>query len=306
MKLLFETLVLVLLIQWVSGWTIPFTKRATICNGHAELCGRRFSNITYIGAHDSFAYSVDPLALGRDQEVDIPTQLNLGVRLLQAQSHIQASYTFVTLFIFDGGNVTSYLRTVKTWLDANPNEVITFIFTNPENVSLQDFWRPAFDDSGISSIAYVPPAPPVKQSDWPTLGSLIDSGKRVVVFMDAGADTAIIPYILPEFQMIWETPFSVTDPTFPCRVDRIHGPLSVEDHTYMINHSLNINILPSGGDVIIPDRMNAQITNGMASILSHIQNCAPLGASRNPQFILMDWVHIGDGFRVADMLNGVP
>ncbi|PPQ64040.1 hypothetical protein CVT24_008853 [Panaeolus cyanescens] len=208
--------------------------------------------------------------------------------------------------IFDGGNVTSYLKTVKTWLDANPNEVITFIFTNPENASLLDFWKPAFDDSGISPLAYAPLAPPVKQSDWPTLGELIDSGKRVIVFMDAGANTAVVPFILPEFQMIWETPFSVTDPTFPCRVDRIHGPLPVEDHTYMINHSLNVNILPSGGDVIIPDRMNAQRTNGMASILSHIGNCAPLGANRNPQFILMDWVHIGDGFRVADMLNGLP
>ena len=59
-------------------------------------------------AHDSFAFSSDPLAceylitvrsrsflhtylatlVARDQEVDIPSQLGLGVRLLQAQSHM--------------------------------------------------------------------------------------------------------------------------------------------------------------------------------------------------------------------------
>ncbi|EDR02589.1 uncharacterized protein LACBIDRAFT_308202 [Laccaria bicolor S238N-H82] len=36
---------------------------ATICNGHAELCTRRYSNVTFMGAHDSFAYSIDPLAV---------------------------------------------------------------------------------------------------------------------------------------------------------------------------------------------------------------------------------------------------
>lgn len=42
----------------------------------------------------------------------------------------------------------------------------------------------------------------MKRSDWPTLGSLIDSGKRVVVFMDAGADGSdggVVDFISPEF-----------------------------------------------------------------------------------------------------------
>ena len=98
---------------------------------------------------------------------------------------------------------------------------------------------------------------------WPTLGELIDSGKRVVVFLDAGADDdRSVPYILPEFPNVWETPFSVTDDSFPCKVDRISGPLSAEDHLYMINHSLNIEIFP---DVIIPDRIHASDTNSVDS-----------------------------------------
>ena len=42
----------------------------------------------------------------------------------------------------------------------------------------------------------------MKQSGWPTLGQMIDSGKRVVVFMDSGADNGGVDYILPEFQMV--------------------------------------------------------------------------------------------------------
>ena len=104
---------------------------------------------------------------------------------------------------------------------------------------------------------------------WPTLGDLIDSGKRVIVFLDAGADTdRSVPYILPEFEMIWETPFSVTDSSFPCSVDRINGPLSTEDHMYMINHSLNKDVLDTG--IIISDPEDAPTTNSVSScVLFH-------------------------------------
>lgn len=29
--------------------------RATICNGHAELCGRSYGNVTFVGTHNSYA-----------------------------------------------------------------------------------------------------------------------------------------------------------------------------------------------------------------------------------------------------------
>ena len=92
---------------------------------------------------------------------------------------------------------------------------------------------------------------------------MIDSGKRVVVFLDNGADDdRSVPYLLPQFSNVWETPFSVTDDSFPCKVDRTKGPLAPADQMYMINHSLNVEIFP---DVIIPDRIHASETNGVDS-----------------------------------------
>jgi hypothetical protein len=29
--------------------------RATVCNGQAELCSRSYGNVTFVGAHDSYA-----------------------------------------------------------------------------------------------------------------------------------------------------------------------------------------------------------------------------------------------------------
>jgi len=53
--------------------------------------------------------------------------------------------------LFEGGKVVDYLKIVKQFLDANPNEVLTLLFTNPEGLSVLDVWKPAFDASGISS-----------------------------------------------------------------------------------------------------------------------------------------------------------
>ena len=67
--------------------------------------------------------------------------------------------------IFDGGSVVDYLKTVNTFLTDNPNEVLTLIFTNPEGVSLKDVWDPAFQESGVANLAFVPPQLPMKQSE---------------------------------------------------------------------------------------------------------------------------------------------
>jgi hypothetical protein len=121
--------------------------------------------------------------------------------------------------LFDGGTVvgsfipnpvsplltyllTDYLKLVKTFLDQNPTEVVTLLFTNPDNLSLTEQWFPAFNDSGVADLAFVPPSLPVKRDDWPTLGDMIDEGKRVVVFMDANADPSQVDFILPEFDMV--------------------------------------------------------------------------------------------------------
>ncbi|KAF7316279.1 PLC-like phosphodiesterase [Mycena indigotica] len=294
--------------------TIP-KRRATTCNGSPELCNRSYGNVTFIGSHDSFAFSKDKLALSRDQTIDIPSQLNLGVRALQAQSHMKDGvlhFCHTSCILFDGGSVVNYLKTVKTFLDANPNEVLTLIFTNPEGVSPAKVWKPAFDEAGMTDLAFVPKSIPVKQSEWPTLGEMIDSGKRVVVFMDANAEgPESVPFILPEFQMIWETPFSVTDANFPCKIDRSGGPLADIDHMYMINHSLNKNLVPSifgdlfGEGIIVSDPDNADRTNGVESIMANVNGCSPLAGNRSPNFILLDFVEKGDAFNVAKKLNGL-
>jgi hypothetical protein len=55
-----------------------------ICNGHAKLCPREYSNVTFIGAHDSAFVGILPT---QNQIKSVTDQLNSGIRFLQAQTH---------------------------------------------------------------------------------------------------------------------------------------------------------------------------------------------------------------------------
>ena len=113
--------------------------------------------------------------------------------------------------LFDGGPVRDYLARVKAFLDGNPNEVITILFTNPEELSVENYSHPAFLASGLAELAFVPTNSPAEADDWPTLQSLIDSGKRVVVFMDKGTNSATVPICFPNSSISptvsWIQPF---------------------------------------------------------------------------------------------------
>ncbi|KAJ7869116.1 hypothetical protein B0H14DRAFT_3132398 [Mycena olivaceomarginata] len=152
-----------------------------------------------------------------------------------------------------------------------------------------------------------PAYPTVEELDARYIQLDFPRGKRVVVFLDANADgPESVPFILPEFQMIWETPFSQTDDKFPCSIDRINGPLAYVDHMYMINHSLNKNIIPFIGDgVLVSDPIDAPRINGADSINAHVAGCAPLGANRNPSCVLIDYVNLGDALTAVKKLNGL-
>lgn len=109
--------------------------RSKACNGRSEYCARKFSEVTFLGAHDSFATSTNPFALSRNQRISLSDQLSMGIRLFQGQGHARDGTVHLchtSCMLFDGGSVQDYLTTVKAFLDVNPNEVVTILFTNPE------------------------------------------------------------------------------------------------------------------------------------------------------------------------------
>jgi hypothetical protein len=278
--------------------------RATVCNGHEELCSRSYGNVSYVGAHDSYAFKLGVLAANQDQNVT--QQLNDGIRLLQVQAlnqggTIQLCHSSCSLL--NGGTLQDYLSIVGAWLDANPNEVLTLLIVNINNLPATAF-DSVFRAVGLDTISYSPPSAILKEFEWPTLGSMIDDRKRLVTFLDNGADFTTIPYIIDEFTNIWETKFDVTDPTFDCLVNRSKGDSSTE--MFLINHFLDTIVLGQA----TPDIAKLNVTNafsGPGSLGAQVSTCLAT-QGRPPNFMLVDFYEFGNGsvFEVAANINGVP
>jgi len=278
-------------------------RRATTCNGHPELCDRSYGNVTYVGAHDSYAVGANNVAA--NQDYNITQQLNDGVRLLQSQAHnksgtIELCHTSCALY--DGGSLQSYLGEVKTWMDSNPNDVVTLLIVNSD-----DFPPTAYDTvfkaAGLDTLSYAPPSASIPASQWPTLGSMIDSGKRLVTFLDASADFTSVNYLIDEFTNVWETAFDVTDTTFDCNVNRTKGDSTTQ--MFLINHFLDELFLGQP----TPDKDAANVTNGVSgtgSLGQQVDNCVAT-QGRNPNYMLVDFYEYGGGsvFQVAATANGV-
>lgn len=160
---------------------------APTCNGRAEYCTRPYSNITFASSHDSPFIGDLPQ---QNQNIDIKAQLDLGIRYLQGQTHHSPTNKDVlelchtSCFLEDAGTLEAFLETVKGWLDAHANEVVTLLLTNGDSVDVTEFGE-TFSKSGIDSYAFVSDASPDALSidEWPVLGDLVSSGKRLVVFL---------------------------------------------------------------------------------------------------------------------------
>ena len=73
-----------LLTQSVFGSALApvILPRATVCNGFPELCTRTFGNVSFVGAHDSYAIGVNNLAANQDQSGTYTFQLSVLLKIL--------------------------------------------------------------------------------------------------------------------------------------------------------------------------------------------------------------------------------
>jgi hypothetical protein len=155
----------------------------TPCNGSPDLCGRKYSNVTFIGTHDSAFVGKLPT---QNQNKAIGDQLAAGIRFLQGQTHMfmgTPTFCHTSCLEEDAGSVKSWLLTVKQFLDDNPTEVVTILWTNPDKISMQIF-AGIFEAVAADKYVFTPPTTdPVARDAWPTLGQMIAANTRLVAFI---------------------------------------------------------------------------------------------------------------------------
>ena len=237
------------------------------CNNYPEFCSRSYSNITFVAAHNSpFVNSNNAAA---NQQLPVLDQLNDGIRMLQGQTHYNSttntvSYCHSSCDLLNAGTAQEYFTKVTSWVKAHLFLFVTVLIVNFYFISVGNYTAP-LEASGLTQYAYIPPQVPMNISSWPTLGSMILSRKRVVIFMDYNANQTQVPYILDEFSQMWETPFSPTNRSFPCTQERPPGinRTQAEQRMYLANHNLNTEISLAGTSLLVPSTPLINETNAV-------------------------------------------
>ncbi|KAK4190459.1 PLC-like phosphodiesterase [Podospora australis] len=298
------------------------TQAAAPCNNSPDLCSRAYNNVTHMGAHDS-AFLRDAStgnSLAGNQFYNATVALSAGIRLLQAQVHnsngvLELCHT--TCDLLDAGSLQDWLGKIKFWLDNNnPNEVITILLVNSDNEPASKFGD-AFVGSGISSYGFVPPTNGTgtdTNGTWPSLQAMINTNKRLVTFIASIDTDENHPYLLSEFDHVFETPYEITSPSqFGCDLDR---PESAGDSAQavkdgmmpLLNHFMYINLT---SDVMLPnvnaidDTNSPATTGGDGALGRHGKLCEDTWGGVKPVFMLVDFFDRGPAVEGADVLNGI-
>ncbi|KGO67580.1 hypothetical protein PITC_094490 [Penicillium italicum] len=205
----------------------------------------------------------------------------------------------------DAGLLRNWLGDIKTWLDQNENDVITILLVNVNNATASEL-DSEFRASNITSYAYEPESLDSAPPSWPTLQSMIDAGKRLVVFVPGLSTRESFPYLMDEWDFVWENPYDVRSPSeFSCNAERPStdiSTLAASKRLPLMNHFLYSNDISELG-IEYPNSSYITTTNaasgGTGNLGITAANCKTRWG-RSPAFILVDFFNHGPAIETVD------
>jgi len=283
---------------WQDGFELMMGTDPTLpsdtfgCNGYAILCTRSYDDVTYPATHNSHANPVSGFNnLAENQLASITTQLERGVRYINMDLYQYGDDVWVCHGDWDfpihpclqsgGERAVNQLDEISSFMDANPGVVVTLAFENYVNATVV---LGEFDASDLTRFLFS------KQEEWPTLGEMVTSGKRLVVLADD--ENQGFTWWHDEHDETRMTGYSYQDEDeFNCDNDRGNGSASMLQIAHYITNPLS-------------SEAQAQVVNQFGSMWQHAQMCIDQHGM-NPNFILVDYADYGDAVLIAAVLNGV-
>jgi hypothetical protein len=175
-----------------------------------------------------------------------------------------------------------WLSTVADFLVQHPDEVVVLViedYVAPGDIAAE------FDRAGLSDLVYRGNG----QAPWPALRVLVDTRQRVVVMTESGR--AGVPWLLPAFDVMQETPYRFRNPAeLSCAANRggTRGAL------FQINNWIDTTPAPKPS--------NAAVVNAHDALLARARRCQEERGLK-PTILAVDFYRTGDVVGVARALN---
>jgi hypothetical protein len=291
-----------------------------LCESSPVLCDRRYDQVVYLATHNAMANSEDRF-LGPSQDPTIVHQLDLGVRALLIDVHHWTPAAQVEAYL--GGlpaatrdavaplargavsqrpgvwlchdlcqlgatDLVTELGALRDWMARNPTEVVTLI--------IQDDDVPASEiaggiaAAGLADIVATPPDDP--HGRWPTLRTMIDSGRRLVAFTERQDMPGT--FLRGFYRYATDTPFDAKRPQDLRACPRNRGTAGAG--LLLMNNWLT---------AAAPSRSAALGSNGADALVARAARCRA-DQGRSPTYIAVDFSTIGSAQAAVDRLNRVP
>lgn len=266
------------------------------CNGNTALCDKRYNEVTYPTTHNAFnAARSSQRWTYPNQKYDLPRQLKDGVKAfmidvhyyngpnkkLRAQKPVMVFHSYAVLGYRP---LTDILDMFAEYMQANPNEVLTFICQC--SITPEDFAK-VVEKHDIYQYVHTQS----KDDQWPTLRQMITSGKRLVFLIDR-TDSTSKPWQHQQYDYGFENPYSNKS------LKRYNCELKPKADTakalYIFNHFLTGTFAR---------RSKNRKANSYEILMGRVKKCQEVVGKRI-NFLTVDWYHWGDLFKVVDELNG--
>lgn len=254
------------------------------CNGHAELCDKRFDQVVFPATHNSMSSFEDGWG-APNQNFNMKRQLDDGIRAMLIDTHDWQEGTYLCHSICELGNtpLSDGLGTIATFLAEHPHEVIALLIQ--DGISAEET-AAAFEASGLIEYVHVHEA----GAPWPTLREMIEKGERLLVTAEVGGTPPAWYHHL--WDLAWDTPYSFeTKDAFSCDLNR--GQKG--NDLFLLNHWI---------EAPLPTVERGEIANAYDVLGPRAKQCQEEGG-QIPNFVAVNFYDLGSLFRVVDELNGV-
>lgn len=258
------------------------------CNGNAALCEKPYNEVAFLTTHNAYNCTAHNFSLP-NQTWGITKQLQDGVRGLMIDVYdVNGVPTVYHGYSILGSQPLSFiLEEIYSFMSTHPAEVVTVIFETYTTSAAIDT---ALNNAGLKPFLFGKQA----GMPWPTLQTMIDSGKTLVVFSEKNDGNSSQLWYHYVWNYATETHFSVSDTSlFSCDFNRGNpsNPL------YIFNHFIT-------GTLGTGDPAKAEIANSNPFFINRVMQCMQQH-NKFPNFITVDFYEKGNAFDVVGYLNSL-
>jgi hypothetical protein len=255
------------------------------CNGDTTLCSRRFDQVCFLYTHNSYNYR-GPHRLP-NQNVDLSQQMALGVRgfMLDVYAHRDGVMLYHGRRLMGHRPLQEDLRAIKDFLDAHPREVMSIIFESKISAAQMEA---ELTRAGLLPYLHAQAI----DRFWPSLGEMIASGKRLVIFSEKDQGNPF-PWLHHIWDFATENHYSNHSRTqFSTRYNR--GDTT--NALYLMNNFITSRRFGTGRSD------SAHVANDKEFIVAR---CLKLMRERDrfPNFVAVDFADIGESKAAVDEIN---